>query len=373
MKNDHRKIVWALTQIDGIGCQKVKRLLDMFGASGFPQLPEFRNAVKKSNDWTAALSTEFDKVIASESYEREEKLCAEKRVNLIYFGEPRYSKLLSSIHDPPLRFYVKGTILPEDEIAMAIVGTRYPSTYGLNVTYEMAFKLAQKGITIVSGMARGIDSQAHLGAIQAHGRTVAVLGSGLDVIYPKENKGLFDLIADNGAVISEFPFGTRPDAFNFPKRNRIIAGLSIGTLVVEASFKSGSLITAYRALDEGRDVFAVPGSIESVRSKGTNHLIQEGAKLVASPDDVIEELTPQIQAFFKDKQIRKEIDVKDRPAFAQEDEPLLEYLSQQTSSVDELLKRFGEKPEKLHQKMLQLELAGKVKRSLSGEYQHVKR
>ena len=201
---------------------------------------------------------------------------------------------LLNIYDRPVFFYVLGRLDKED-VPLAIVGSRNASTYGRYTTDRISRELALRGITIVSGMARGIDSCAHRGALAAKGRTIAVLGSGLDVIYPPENKKLFAAISSNGAVISEFPLGTQPLSYNFPARNRIISGLSYGVVVVEAGEKSGSLITAKLAMEQGREVFAIPGTIDSASSRGTNSLIKQGAKLIENIDDILEDILPQLE------------------------------------------------------------------------------
>ena len=215
------------------------------------------------------------------------------KVSIITSDSPLYPRLLLNIYDFPPILYVRGTLSYQD-INVAVVGSRMASTYGRFTTERLCRELAMKGITVVSGMARGIDSAAHTGAIAGKGRTIAVLGSGIDVIYPPENRKLFEKIAENGAVITEFPFSTQPLASNFPSRNRIISGISLGVVVVEANEKSGSLITARVALEQGRDVFAVPGSIDSPGTKGTHRLIREGAKLVENTYDILEEILPQV-------------------------------------------------------------------------------
>ena len=200
-----------------------------------------------------------------------------------------YPTLLKEIFNPPRELFIKGSIILEDACAIAIVGTRTPTAYGIKQCEKISCELAKKGITIVSGMARGIDSVAHKSAIKAGGRTIAILGSGLNRIYPPENKKLYEDISKNGAVISEFAPNTPPMPYNFPKRNRIISGMAIGVVVVEAAVRSGSLITANFALEQGRDVFAMPGNINSPRSNGTNALIKDGAKLVEDVSDVLNE------------------------------------------------------------------------------------
>jgi DNA processing protein len=214
--------------------------------------------------------------------------------------------------------------LNKDDINIAIVGSRQASTYGKYTTERISRELALKGVTIVSGMARGIDSAAHSGAITAHGRTIAILGSGLDVIYPPENKKLFNDIIENGAVISEFPLGTPPRSANFPARNRIISGMSYGVVIVEAGEKSGSLITARLALEQGREVFAVPGSIDAAGSRGTNKLIKQGAKLIENTDDILEEIMPQI-----------ELNTAFKPAFVSNTEEILKEHSEVSNGVDQ--------------------------------------
>ena len=224
--------------------------------------------------------------------EKEFALIEKHKVKVIIMEDKSYPQLLSKIFDPPLVLYVKGEFLPADQVPIAIVGSRRPSIYGRMTAERLGRELAGRGLTVVSGMARGIDSAAHKGALAAKGRTIAVLGSGLDVVYPPENKNLMEEISKSGAVISEFPMSTKPDRGNFPKRNRIISGLSLGVVVVEAAQRSGALITVDCALEQGREVFALPGKIDSVTSQGTNRLIQQGAKLVATGKDIIEELEP---------------------------------------------------------------------------------
>lgn len=213
---------------------------------------------------------------------------AERQV--IRIDDAGYPKRLREIHTPPKVLYVNGTMLPEDDIAVALVGSRRASPYGLQTCERLAFELASFGITVVSGMARGIDTVAHRGSLRAKGRTIAVLGSGHAHIYPPENRKLYQEISASGAVITEYEDDTPPVAGNFPRRNRIISGLSLGVVVVEATKDSGALITANFALEQGREVFAVPGKVDSPTSRGTNEMINEGARLVQSAADIIEEL-----------------------------------------------------------------------------------
>ncbi|MDO9540700.1 MAG: DNA-processing protein DprA [Kiritimatiellia bacterium] len=200
-----------------------------------------------------------------------------------------YPKSLAQIHDPPLALYVLGKLIAPDQRAIGMVGARHTTMYGRETAESLAYQLAHAGFTVVSGLARGIDTAAHRGALKAKGRTLAVLGGGLDYIYPAENKQLAAEIAENGAVLSEFPIGRKPDKTTFPIRNRIISGLSMGVVVVEAGLTSGALITANQALEQGRCVFAVPGRIDSPSSKGTHRLIKNGARLVENVDDILQE------------------------------------------------------------------------------------
>jgi len=210
-------------------------------------------------------------------------------MDVITINDKNYPDMLRYIHDPPLVLYCRGT-LEHDANCIAVVGSRRATWYGLDMAVRLSRELAENGITIVSGMARGVDSKAHKGAIEGGGRTIAVLGCGVDTAYPPENKDLMNEIIKHGAVISEYLPGTKPSPFNFPARNRIISGLSLGVTIIEAGEKSGSLITADFALDQGREVFAVPGNINSANSIGTNRLIRDGAKIVTCVGDILDEL-----------------------------------------------------------------------------------
>jgi DNA processing protein len=214
----------------------------------------------------------------------------EKDIKVLTLLDDDYPRLLKEIDQSPPVIYVKGALTPADEFAIAIVGTRRVSEYGQQITRDTSIFLAGHGLTIVSGLARGVDGIAHRHALEAGGRTIAVLGSGVDVIYPPEHRKLAEAISENGAVISDYPLGTQPEGVNFPPRNRIISGLSLGTIVVEAGDRSGALITADFALEQGRDVFAVPGNVLSPASRGTNRLIQNGAYAMVSPLDVLDVL-----------------------------------------------------------------------------------
>jgi DNA processing protein len=214
--------------------------------------------------------------------------------HLVTCSDDSYPVNLTHLHDPPPFLYVRGDVLPADRFAIAVVGSRSASTYGRTVARALARELAEKGVTVVSGLARGVDAEAHRATIAAGGRTLAVLGSGVDVIYPSEHRGLAQEVTTHGALLSEFSLGTKPDAMHFPYRNRVISGLALGTVVVEANEKSGSLITARCALEQNREVFAVPGNVTSDRSRGPHRLIKEGAKLVEGVEDILSEIAPAL-------------------------------------------------------------------------------
>ncbi len=221
--------------------------------------------------------------------------CRRSGSRVITWESPDYPALLEACTDPPLVLHVRGSLEPQDLISLAIVGSRRATPYGIEVAEHLSGDLAGRGITIVSGLARGIDAVAHRAALEAGGRTIAVLGSGLDVVYPREHRLLAERIARSGAVVSELPLASPPLPGHFPRRNRIVSGLAVGTLVIEAAEKSGSLISARLALEENREVFAVPGPITSRNSAGVHRLIQDGAKLVTNAKDVIEELRPDLR------------------------------------------------------------------------------
>lgn len=228
-----------------------------------------------------------------DALDRELRVIETRGLGLIRFGDEGYPELLAAIHSPPPILYVRGTIEPKDRVAVAIVGSRQASQYGSAMAEQISGELAERGVTIVSGMARGIDAAAHRSALRAAGRTIAVLGCGLGVTYPPEHAELADQIADQGALISEFPIFTPPKPGHFPQRNRIISGLARGVVVIEAGLKSGAMITANYALEQGREVFAVPGQVTSRSSRGCHQLIKMGAKLTEGWEDIWEEIELQ--------------------------------------------------------------------------------
>ena len=277
-------------------------------------------------------------------------------LSAICYGDQVYPAALKEIPDAPVVLYMKGTYQPEDRYGIAVVGSRKYSPYGETVTHKISGELATAGFTVISGMARGIDTFAHRSALAAGGRTIAVLGSGLDVSYPAENKGLMEKIASAGCVITEFPLGTAPNRENFPRRNRLISGLSMGVLVIEAAEGSGSLITASIALEQNREVFAVPGNITSGNSAGTNLLIRQGARMVTRADDIIEELAPVLKGFIRNG-TRQEVDL------SAEEKGICAGMTHEPQHIDLLSREIRLPVHRILDILLSLELKGVVRQS----------
>ena len=278
-----------LSLIQGIGPKTAQFLVKIFGSA-----EKVLNATPEELRKTEKLSSTARERLIQKSLgcplERELELIHEYGCQIITFYDAAYPPLLKEIDTPPLLLYVRGELKPEDALSIALVGSRQAKDYGRRVSYQLSYQLAQRGLTVISGFAKGIDTCAHRGALEANGRTISVLGNGLSLIYPAANSELVEKIVESGALISEFPMGMKPRSENFPRRNRIISGLTLGTVVVEASNRSGALITARLASEQGREVFAVPGEIFSELSTGTHKLIDSGAKLISNVDDLLEEL-----------------------------------------------------------------------------------
>jgi DNA processing protein len=279
----------SLHLIHGLGNVGFRNLLSRFGTPD----SVFRAPIRELAE-VEGVRTETAARIVKRHYSAEPawvlKEVERQGARVVYFEDPEYPFALKEIHDPPMVLYVKGREIPDKITFVAVVGSRNPTPYGLKAAESIGQGLARRGQGVVSGMAKGIDAAAHWGCLASEGFTVAVLGTGIDVIYPESNVKLHEKIAEKGAVITEFPPGTPPEPRNFPIRNRVISGLSRAVVVVEATMKSGSLITAAVALEQGRDVFAVPGSVASFKSTGCHYLIKQGARLVENADDILEEL-----------------------------------------------------------------------------------
>ncbi len=294
-----------LNSICELGSVRIKNLLEAFG-SAEKILSASESELRRVEAITPVAAQNITRKKNKFDVKKELELAKKQDIKIISIFDKDYPENLKTIYDPPIILYVKGRLSEEDKFSIAIVGSRRASIYGLSCAEKFGCQLAELGITVISGMARGVDSASHRGALKAKARTIAVLGSGLLNIYPPENKKLFEEISQNGAVISEFPLETKPLAGNFPRRNRIISGLSLGVIVVEASRNSGALITANLALEQGREVFAVPGKVDSANSFGVNALIKDGAKLTTSVDDVISELNIRLKNLIKEPQKSEE-------------------------------------------------------------------
>jgi DNA processing protein len=294
--------------------------------------------------------------------EAEEQIKIFEKSNCLWLNilDADYPRRLKQISDPPPFLFVRGSLSETDGWALAIVGSRNATDYGKNITQRITSELVAKGISIISGLATGIDAYAHQAALESGGRTLAVLGNGLDIIYPPENRSLAKQIAEQGALVSEFLFGTKPLAENFPQRNRIISGLSLGVIVVEAPAKSGALLTAQFALEQNREVFAVPGNLGKKTSEGTNNLIRQGAKLVTRAEDILEELNlsqpPAISG-----------PPPAPPELAGEEELLFQILSTEPTHIDKLAEASNLSISETLTGLLNLELKG-LARQLSGKH-----
>ena len=343
---------FVLRAVPGVGNLLFKRLLDRFGAAEAVLAATFEElaavdgisgrvarAISAANPGDA-VRRELDRLVASP-------------YRVLVLADPAYPSALREIPDPPPFFYLHGDLSPT-EPAVALVGSRNASGDGLRTARNLAAELARNGVTVVSGMARGIDTAAHRGALEAGGRTVAVLGSGFEKLYPPENRALFERIAESGAAISEFALQAGPEAHHFPIRNRVISGLTLGTVVVEAPRRSGALITARLAAEQGREVFAVPGRIHSGRSAGAHGLIKDGARLVESAADILEELAPQWTP-------RASAPAEDReppPDLPPDGARLFSALGGEPIHIDELVRELGIDPARLSGLLLDLELRG---------------
>ncbi len=274
--------------VSGLGNIACKNLLRQFGDPAAVFQAGFSDLIRVPGLRERVARNITEKVFATDP-EREWKKMEDRGARIIPFADESYPRLLREIHDPPVILYAKGRPIPTGQNFMAVVGSRNATDYGRRAAEKIALGMAEVGMGVTSGLARGIDSHAHLGCLMGRGFTVAVFGTGVDVLYPSSNRRLLERILETGTVVSEFPMGTAPEPRNFPIRNRIISGMSKGVVVVEATMRSGSLITASLALEQGRDVFAIPGSIDSFKSTGTHFLIKQGAKLVENADDILNE------------------------------------------------------------------------------------
>jgi len=359
LDRDERYAWLALKALPGLGGVLCKRVIERFGSPAAALRAE-------PSEWMSVEGIGSKVVQSLRSYRPDDDAIAremdridEMEYDLIGLTDSRYPALLKLIPDPPPVLYLKGDLRPEDNRAVAIVGA------GRAVTERLSRELALRGFTIVSGMARGIDGWAHQAAIEVPGRTIAILGCGLDILYPREHDELRESISRHGAVLSDYSLGTPPDPANFPRRNRVISGLSLGVVVVEAAENSGSLITARLALEQGREVFAVPGPIGTKTSRGTHALIKQGAKLVEGVEDILDELLPQLESPGDETPDRDRAGMTHRPALLPDEQAVYEGLSAEPRHIDELTTSLRLPPAKTAGVLLQLELKGAV-RQLAG-------
>lgn len=357
---DQAKYFNAFNLIEGIGPISFKKILSYF------------NSLKEA--WAARtdrfIEAGLDKFVVGQirkqrsyiSPEQEMEKLAKEEIGLITLLDKNYPKLLKEIYAPPPLLYIRGSLKPSDELSLAVVGTRKPSSYGRQITPLITAELSQNGLTIVSGLAKGIDTLAHQAALKSGGRTIAVLGSAIDrkSIYPPVNRDLAEKVVQNGAVLSEFPIGTKPTAQNFPRRNRIISGLSLGVLVIEAPEKSGALITANNALEQNRDVFAVPGHILSHNSFGPNNLIKMGAKLVNQTNDILQELNLNL--------IKTNKSIKNIPAESKEEILITKELSDQPTHIDKIIIRTKLSAALVNSTLALMEMKGRVRNVGANNY-----
>ncbi len=356
----------AITMVEGLGLKGINRLLQ------FCHEPERVMALPETElvetcglrrDVAAAVSSFTAWKRVADERERAERL----GVQIISRADEQYPKRLLNIYDPPPILYAKGSLKLFELPAIAIVGSRKSSVHGRRFASDLAGALARHGISVISGMALGIDGAAHEGCLVAGGGTIAVWGSGLDVCYPARHRRLADKIAAEGLLLSEFPLGTQPEKQNFPRRNRVISGLSEGVVVVEATLQSGSLITARCALEQGREVFAVPGLPGSPASKGSNRLIKEGAQLVECIDDIFAALPRLLPA--DSTAARQEDESRTLPPVTPEQEDLIGRMGPGEYSLDQLMEISGWSHEQISSILLEMEIAGMIWRTASGKFQ----
>lgn len=351
---DNTEACIALNMLSGMGPVRMQRLLTRFGSPS-----DILSARPTDLCQVQGIGTEMANTIThwqdTVNLQEELALIAHHGAEVITRESKCYPRALKEIHDPPIVLYVKGTLLPADTNAIAIVGTRQPSHYGQEAAKKLSYQLAYSGLTVVSGLARGIDALAHTGAIAAKGRTIAVLGSGLASLYPAENRELASRIIAQGAVISEFPMRRKPDRQTFPIRNRIVSGMTFGTLVVECGIRSGAMITANQAGEQGRSLYAVPAPIDRPSSQGCNRLIQQGARLVMSAADVLDEM----QTLFAHP---PELETS-RPAIALSaiEEKIYTSIGEAETPIDHIIKKSGLPSGDVSSTLLTLEMKRVVK------------
>ena len=342
----------ALAMAPGVGTTRFAELLKRFKTpqAVFEASYEELKKVPGVGPQTAKALSRFE---WRDQVKKEMERAGQAGYRLITLGSDRYPERLKQIPDPPTILWVDGVLSPTDPPSVAIVGSRMASDYGLATARRLAGELARAGVTVVSGVALGVDAAAHWGALESGGRTIGVLGCGLDRVYPAANRKLFDLIPESGALVSEFPLGEPPVAGHFPSRNRIISGLSQAVVVVEAAERSGALITARLALEQNREVLAVPGRTDAVKSRGTNMLLKQGARLVETAADIIEDIAPQLERIVPKGE--------PAPSITCEERVILDALSDGEAHIDALARQTGWTTPVLTARLLNMEINGLVK------------
>ncbi len=364
-----REAYIALNMVGSVGPVRVRALLEKFGR------PE--NILTASRESLVSIPGVGKEVAENilrwnETVDAKAELVRSEKsgIHVVTRDDAAYPKNLREIYDPPLVLYVRGELIENESLAMAIVGSRRTTLYGQEMSRKLAYQLARSGVTVVSGLARGIDTAAHKGALQGKGRTVAVIGCGIDVVYPPENAGLCDdIVNGGGAIVSEFPFGVKPDRQNFPMRNRIISGWSMGVVVVEANSQSGSLITVTQATEQGRQVFAVPGRADSLLSRGTNRLIKEGAKLTEDVEDILSEFEYLMPPSNTEKTESSQSSSRPQTPLklSEKEEKIYSCIENEEVSIDEIVRSSGLTTASVSANLLSLEMKRLVKQ-LPGKY-----
>ena len=367
----------ALTRLPGMGSRRITQLLEVFGT---PEAALSASPEQLRQAGVPSSCIDGFRQPSHQAIEDDLRWAEGANNHIVCLTDQRYPQLLREIPDPPPLLFVHGDPDYLSQPQLAIVGSRNPTPAGITLARDFAAYLAGFGLTISSGLATGIDAAAHEGALEGRGGTLAVTGTGLDRVYPACHRDLAHRIAESGALVSEFPPGTPPQASNFPRRNRIISGLSVGTLVVEAALRSGSLITARLARDQGREIFAIPGSIHNPLARGCHALIREGAKLVETGEHVLEELAPLIRlarltdpiSGTQDPVTATEIGFEKRPELTEDYRQLLGHMGYEAVSVDQLVQRSGLTPEEVSSMLLMLELDGHLDSGAGGRYTRVR-
>jgi DNA processing protein len=356
---DSREALIALNLIEHVGPVRVRLLLEHFGDA--PKVLQASKSellrVRNIGDETAGAIAGWEKTV---DLAGELKRVQEFGCHVLIQGDEDYPELLRHIYDPPIVLYAKGQLTAKDKNAVAMVGSRMTTHYGIETARKLAYQLAYVGVTVVSGGARGIDTASHQGALAAKGRTVCVLGTGINIVFPPENAELFERIAENGAVITQFPFNRPADKQSFPIRNRIVAGMTLGTVIVEADMNSGALITANFATEYGRQVFAVPGRIDSPRSKGCHDLIKKGAKLCEGAEDILSEFEYLFPASNRPPS-PGETGVLPALELSENERRVYDSLSHEESSIDEVIRRSGLPSSAVSVALLSLEMKHVIK------------